>query len=662
MQRFEILVLMLLVLSNISCAYARNVQMRNNENRNTVENRLTLDPDKAPFYHGVASGDPLEDAVIIWTRVTPYNNNGSLINDNITVGWEMSTDKAMNTSELYLSGLVQTNSSIDNTVKVDVKGLIPDTVYYYRFQYFTNNTKALFVESALGRTKTAPTQSSTSRQLRFATVSCSNLQSGYFNPYDRISERIENDIDAVIHLGDYIYEYGPGTYGQVRDHEPPYEMITLNDYRTRYAQYRLDPSLQNIHQSYPFITTWDDHEFANNAYMDGAENHQPLTEGEWKSRRENAAKVYSEWMPIRLPIPSKPIQIYRTLRYGNIADIFVLDTRIIGREKQVSIIDGLSANTSLLGEDQGQWLQDELLTSNATWKIIAQQVMVGPLEIACFLPLNMDQWDGYNNERQRLFNFISENNIKDIIFLTGDLHSSWALNKPLENGLFSGRRSVGVEFVTTSVSSPSFDPDSTFFTTLLTTLTKLNNRHIEFMQLTKRGYGILDLTMERAQNDFYFTGPENSINSEQSYGVSYYTNKGENKLQKSNEPSSRLHSYGNTTNKSSYSATLLQERSIKSWYQSVVLITGIYPNLKRDQNRNYFLELQYFLYEKSNDMHIEIYDIQNDTIIHKEDLGARESGIHLRQITINTITLTGDYSLKMFRHDQSITDSIFRIP
>lgn len=281
---------------------------------------VQYDPNLWPFYHGVASGDPLADRVIIWTRVTPQQDGP------VSVSWRVATDPAM--TDVVKNGSFTTNAARDYTVKVDVAGLDAGRTYYYSFESFGRT-------STIGRTRTAP--SGPVDHLRFAIVSCSNYQGGYFNAYGRLADRA--DLDAVIHLGDYIYEYEDGGYGYDpevgRGHEPANEIISLSDYRVRYSFYRLDNDLQRVHQQHPFIAVWDDHEFANDAFKDGAENHSPATEGNWETRKQNAFKAYFEWMPIRENAVAN--RIYRKLQYGDLVDLIMLDTRIEGREKDLEM-------------------------------------------------------------------------------------------------------------------------------------------------------------------------------------------------------------------------------------------------------------------------------------------------------------------------------------
>lgn len=286
-------------------------------NSNTIEE--FFDPSLAPFYHGVASGDPTDNAVIIWTRITTNDPNA-------TVNWSVATDPSMNT--IVTSGTYTTDALVDFTVKVDVTNLNPNTSYYYQFE-----TSGQY--SLIGKTRTAPVGDIAN--VRFGVVSCSNYQNGYFNGYQELADR--TDIDAIVHLGDYIYEYESGGYGYDdaigRGHLPENEIITLSDYRVRYSYYRLDGMLRNLHQQHPFILIWDDHEFSNDANMYGAENHDPATEGDWNVRKNNAYKAYFEWMPVRANTIEE-YRLYRTFSYGNLLDLVMLDTRIQGREELVS--------------------------------------------------------------------------------------------------------------------------------------------------------------------------------------------------------------------------------------------------------------------------------------------------------------------------------------
>ncbi|MBI3259327.1 MAG: alkaline phosphatase D family protein, partial [Ignavibacteriae bacterium] len=315
---------------------------------------MNFDSKLKPFYHGVASGDPLDDRVILWTRVTPETDGV------IEVKWKIATDTLLR--NVVLSGNTTTDESKDYTVKVDAIGLKAATTYFYGFEAFGR-------KSLTGRTRTAPIGSV--EHLRFAVVSCSNYQQGFFNAYGRIAER--KDLDAIIHLGDYIYEYAEGEYGYSKEvgrgHRPKNEAISLTDYRIRHSFYKLDPDLRRAHQQHPFIPIWDDHESANDSYKDGADNHDSTKEGSWNDRKYSSQQAYFEWMPIRPQSNSN--KIYRKISYGNLLDLILLDTRLEGRDKQLGTIDTAhqrvidtsvwkSSNRTILGDEQCNWFFDKL--------------------------------------------------------------------------------------------------------------------------------------------------------------------------------------------------------------------------------------------------------------------------------------------------------------
>ncbi len=270
----------------------------------------------AAFGHGVASGDPLSDRVILWTRIT---TTGA---DPVALDFVVATDAAL--SQIVRSGQTTTDLGRDHTVKIDVDGLQPDTTYYYRFA-------SGGVHSPIGRTKTLPLGDT--GRVRLAVVTCASLAQGYFNAYRRIAERA--DLDLVLHLGDYIYEFGNGEDGNVRLYEPPNEIVSLSDYRTRYAQYRRDADLQELHRQHPMVAIWDDHEFADNAYADGALNHTAATEGAWPARVAAALQAYYEWMPIRVVDPANLRKNNRSFALGNLADLLLLEERLNARSGQL---------------------------------------------------------------------------------------------------------------------------------------------------------------------------------------------------------------------------------------------------------------------------------------------------------------------------------------
>jgi alkaline phosphatase D len=459
-----------------------------------------------PFYHGVASGDPLDDAVIIWTRVTPQD-----FGSPVAVEWRMATDTSM--SNIVNSGSLLTDNTKDFTVKVDVTGLQPDTYYYYEFT-------ALGANSARGRTKTAPTGSVDS--LRFAVVSCANLEAGYFNAYEAITEK--NDVEAVLMLGDYIYEYEEGGYSPNsnvdRVFDPTNEILSLSDYRLRYSVYHMDRNLQRLHQNFPWICVWDDHESANDSWMDGAENHNS-GEGLWSDRKTAAMQAYFEWLPIRPKAPGN-YEIFRSFDYGNLVDLMMVDTRLHGREEQG--VNESDPNRTMLGTDQYTWLTNELSSSTAQWKVLGNQVMFAPLTIFGQV-LNGDAWDGYPAERQNVLDHISNNNIENFTVITGDIHTSWALD--IENG----SDNVGVEFVTPSITSPGAPIN-------VGSVLMLENPHLQYVDLIEHGFVILDVNTNRIQADWFYVNTLDNFNDPSVYwATSYYSNDGQMQLQETTSAS-----------------------------------------------------------------------------------------------------------------------------
>lgn len=508
----------------------------------------------APFLHGVASGDPLADRVVIWTRVTPEHHAGG--GGAIPVTWRMSTDPAL--TNVVARGEAKATSARDWCVKADVTGLAPGTTYYYDFSVAGDGQGRR--TSITGRTKTAP--AGAADRLRFAVVSCSNYPEGYFNAYRNIADR--HDLDAVLHLGDYVYEYGTaGELGRAAD--PPHEMVTLADYRTRYSQYRLDPDLRAAHQQHPFITVWDDHESTNNSWRDGAANHDS-GEGDWFERKAISARVYDEWMPIRLPDPNEPLKIWRHLPYGDLVDLVMLDTRLWGRDQQPAMFDGTTDDPArtMLGFDQEAWLSGQLAASKergAAWRVLGQQVMFAPLNLAPLpdlpalnllrlpsegLALNPDQWDGYNASRQRVIDVLRGANrsgpIDDVVVLTGDIHTSWANDVPdsafpvtgYVPGL--GRGSVAVEFVTPSVTSTNVDDATGIPSTPIELAAKVANPHVRWVDLDANGYLVLTLTPESAQSDWFHLATVTEPSTEERFAAGWATQRGDNHLSAARGP------------------------------------------------------------------------------------------------------------------------------
>jgi len=469
-------------------------------------------PQQAPFYHGVASGDPLSDRVIIWTRVTlPLDAvRGSQTTDidlvdsmgqavtfdsTVTVNWQMATD--VNFTNIVQQNSTTTDSSTDYCVKVDVTGLQSNTWYYYRF-----STGGVY--SITGRTRTLPVGNVDS--LRFAAFSCSDFQSGYFNSYNDISKR--NDLDAVMHLGDYYYEYEAGGSDYQNDttrlHPLNHDAITIADYRLWQSQYHLDLDQQAIFQQYPWIQIWDDHDVANNSWNSGAQNHNPATQGSWYARKARAFKAYFEWLPIRETAPGNDSIVHRNFKWGNLLNLIMLDTRYEGRDSSLGSLIPLTnayltnPNRQMLGPAQLSWVESQLSDTSVQWRIFGNQVMIAPLDFGGSI-LNGDQWDGYPAERKRVFDYIMQQNIKDVVFVTGDIHSSWASDLPHPDSTYvaaTGAGSVATEFIGTSVTSTATGLSG------IQTLLLSGNPHIKYLEATKRGYLLFDVNKHRAQGDF----------------------------------------------------------------------------------------------------------------------------------------------------------------
>lgn len=462
------------------------------------------------FNHGVASGDPTQDRVLLWTRITPE------LNAAIPISWEVATDELF--ENITHEGATLTTEERDYILKVDIVGLSPGSTYYYRFR--TSNA-----QSPTGRTRTLP--QGAVDHLKMAVFSCSNLSFGYFHAYQ--SAALMDDIDIALHLGDYIYEYPRGQYPKKpvlgRETDPQHELLTLQDYRQRYARYRRDGSLQAVHATMPFICVWDDHEIANNTWRGGAENHDE-SEGDFGERSLAALQAYFEWLPIR---PRTAIEfeetIYRSFDFGDLVSLHMLDTRFIGRDEQLSYKNYTHAETgefdadgfkkdvtardrTLLGAEQMSWLKKSVRGSKSKWQVLGQQVLMGkyylpaalvlrtmtladytlfarllgiqqkidsrkrltndekalykaeagrltPDAIAAFqaesLPYNLDAWDGYAQEQEEIYSLMAES-LSSFVTLAGDTHNAWSSYLVDKNGT-----RAGLEFAVQSVSSPGLE-------------------------------------------------------------------------------------------------------------------------------------------------------------------------------------------------------------
>jgi alkaline phosphatase D len=490
------------------------------------DNNATSDATNQPttlriaFNHGVASGDPLTTSVIIWTRVTHLE----ALQSDIQVAFEVATDKTF--ANLVHNGIYTSNQASDFTVKVDAQNLQAGTTYYYRFS--SNG-----VTSSIGKTKTLPIDNP--EQIKMALFTCANYPNGYFNVYTEAA-KIE-DLDVTLHLGDYIYEYGMYENDDFDAKVPAYatskaieigrelpqdnnkELLCLEDYRKRYALYHTDSGTQAIHAAAPMIVIWDDHEVANDTYKEGAQNHDE-SEGSFTQRTHDALQAYFEWLPIRTIKDKKAI--YRRFDFGGLVSLYMLETRLFGRDKQLSYSSYFDAQgnfdaqtfqsdigspkRTMLGTTQLEWLQQQMATSNATWQLLGQQVLMGKMylpsellmvisqlegatgetktalltqlntllgelvtiktrmlqqdatltqeeiaRVTTVLPYNLDAWDGYFMERETIFGTAKALG-KKLVVVAGDTHNAWANNLRDYKG-----EVVGVEFATPSVTSPGLE-------------------------------------------------------------------------------------------------------------------------------------------------------------------------------------------------------------
>jgi alkaline phosphatase D len=512
----------------------------------------SLTNERRYFVHGVASGDPLQDRVIIWTRVTTAEAG------SIAVQWQFAEDPAF--LAVASSGKFYTSADADFTVKIDVPNLSAGQEYYYRFRYGGEY-------SVTGRTKTLPVGAVDS--VSMAVVSCSNYPAGYFNVYDAIS-RLAN-IDVVVHLGDYIYEYGADGYDTQfaeelhRVPDPVHEIVTLSDYRTRYAQYRSDRSLQAMHARFPMIAVWDDHEFANDAWQDGAENHGP-GEGDWRERKQVAGQAYREWLPVRELANCDGI--YRSFDFGDLASLIMLDTRVAGRDPSPVFQPPVDADGSLdlgsasefgdrfrtevlndptremLGTEQSQWLRSTLHESSDSgkpWQVLGQQVIIGNVMAPNLtgivsgeslagvspglrniiegvtiysefgLPISLDSWDGYPAARERLFADLLRY-ANNCVVLSGDSHSAGAFDLLDHHG-----RQAGVDIAVTSVTASGLGfylPEKSreelhgrFYD---------GNENMRYLNVYDKGFCVLHLSKELATCEWHIV---DTISSE-TYAVS----------------------------------------------------------------------------------------------------------------------------------------------
>ncbi|AVT33199.1 alkaline phosphatase [Plantactinospora sp. BC1] len=402
-----------------------------------------------PFKLGVASGEPAPDSVVLWTRLAPSPLNadgqGGMANADVTVEWQVSAEERF--GSLVASGSVAARYADAHSVHVVAGGLAPDADYFYRF-------RAQGHISPVGRTRTAPAAGSFGRDLVMTFASCAHYESGYYTAYRRMAE--ENP-GLVLHLGDYLYEDATTT-GSVREHVGA-EIVSLADYRRRYAQYKSDPDLQAAHAAAPWLLVPDDHEVENNYAGTVRENNTPaLTAAQWTARRTAAYRAYYENLPLRpSSAPSgNSIPLYRRIRWGQLATFHMLDTRqyrddqACGDGRKVCADADLPGRT-LTGAAQEAWLLDGLGQRLGTWDIMGQQVFFAR-QLDAAGAANMDSWDGYRASRSRIQQGWTQRGVRNPLVLTGDVHQAWA-NDLKADYANPGSATIGTELVCTSISS-----------------------------------------------------------------------------------------------------------------------------------------------------------------------------------------------------------------
>jgi alkaline phosphatase D len=493
------------------------------------------DVDKEPFGYGVASGDPLSDRVIIWTRA-------NRLSEAVQLQWEVALDASFAT--LVKSGSVTADPAHDSTVKVDVTGLQPATSYFYRFK----NGQVI---SEIGRTRTLPVGGV--QQVKLGVFSCAAFSIGQFHVYNHASNR--GDLDAALMLGDYIYETGLTDVEQLaarafgREADPKGELHTLNEYRLRYQRYHTDADLRGLRRNMPLIGVWDDHELVNDIWRDGAGGHDPATEGSFTARRAAAVQAYHEWMPTRTG--PDPLKIYRSFDFGNLLSLHMLDTRVIGRDAPTNRDAYLAGaadapSRQLMGTEQEAWLAARLQESGATWQVLGQQVVFGGMRIPlsvyddfsedaikAFLNAldtpeasrtdaqralvaqprigyELTNWDGFPAARERVLAMARASD-KNLVVLSGDSHN--AFGHDLRD---AAARRIGVEFATPSVTSTGLEISHPkvgrgFLADSLLRMVP----DLKFADTARRGYVAVSFTPAAVTGEFVFVSSvfENSYSA-----------------------------------------------------------------------------------------------------------------------------------------------------
>ncbi|GAA4436611.1 alkaline phosphatase D family protein [Phytohabitans houttuyneae] len=437
------------------------------------------------FTLGVASGDPLPDAVVIWTRLAPQPlAGGGMPERAVAVHWEVAEDERFR--RIRQRGVAVAHPKLGHSVHVDVRGLRPDSVYHYRF-------RAGSEISPVGRTRTAPAAHARPRQLRFAFASCQDYQAGLYTAHHHLAQE---DLAFVAFLGDYIYENTPNP-AAFRVHEGTGEPITLAQYRNRHAQYRTDPDLQSSHAAFPWIVTFDDHEVDNN-WADEIPQDPDLQSPEaFRARRAAAFQAYYEHMPLRREATPRGLdmRLYRRLRFGGLASVHVLDTRQYRSDQAATIEEANDPALSMTGAEQERWLVRGLRESGSTWNVLANQVMwasndrrAGPEKV-----YDLDNWDGYRVQRRRLLEFFGSGQVDNPVVITGDRHCTWVCDlKPDFDDPASPV--VGAEITGTSITSGGNADPVPFHNTYDPIMAE--SPHWKYID-NQRGYVVCDVTRER---------------------------------------------------------------------------------------------------------------------------------------------------------------------
>ena len=475
------------------------------------------------FTHGVASGEPGPDSVKVWTRYVAKDGRDATL--KVEVAGDPGFRKIITRTQAIAGPATW------GTAQARVTGLPAKSWVYYRF------TAPDGSKSPVGRTRALPSGDLSS--CKIAVFSCANKPFGWFNAYAHAARR--DDIDLVVHLGDYLYEYARGTYPSVaetvagREIEGAGEMLTIDGYRQRYASYRIDPALQELHRRFPMIAIWDDHEFANDAWKGGAENHQP-DEGDWFARKAIARQVHGEWLP-------GPDRIWQRYDIGNLLSVITLDTRVEGRDEQLNLGAALKDGKqgllkfrdtqwndparTLMGADQEAWFADTIKASvgaGQKWQLVAQQIVMGNLftpvqtmnwlapdadkrakgfvgggimAAAVGIPGNMDSWGGYPQARKRLLQTAQAAD-SDMVVVSGDSHNAWAFN------LAEGGKPAGVEFAGQSVTSPGYESALKADPAIIRSGLVAANPEMAWCDTSRRGYLTVAFTPESARCDWVF--------------------------------------------------------------------------------------------------------------------------------------------------------------